>query len=77
VLPDWATAQPAAPPAVSPRLSATTAATADRELKAGKFGVVRSLLRALARGPEAKAILDTVVDACRHAPGLRVLGSRL
>ena len=47
---------------MSPRL---TAASADVELKAGKFGVVRSLLRALAEGPKAKAILDTVIDACR------------
>ena len=63
MLPSWARAPPAdAAPPVSPRL---TAASADVELKAGKFGVVRSLLRALAEGPKAKAILDTVIDACR------------
>ena len=35
------------------------------ELKAGNFGVVRSLLRALPEGMEAKALLDKVVNACR------------
>ena len=64
VLPSWAIPPPPLGllPPVSPRL---TVPSADCELKAGKFGVVRSLLRALARGPEAKALLDTVIDACR------------
>jgi hypothetical protein len=36
----------------------------ETELKGGKFGVIRSLLRALDGGAAAKAALDAVVDAC-------------
>lgn len=36
----------------------------ETELKAGKFGVIRSLLRALDGGAAAKAVLDCVLDAC-------------
>jgi hypothetical protein len=39
-------------------------ATEEAELKAGKFGVIRSLLRALDGGTAAKAVLDAVIDAC-------------
>lgn len=34
------------------------------KLKAGLYGAVRSLLRALDKGPEAKHVLDSVIDAC-------------
>lgn len=37
----------------------------ETELKAGNFGVIRSLLRVLASGVESKATLDAVLDACR------------
>lgn len=36
----------------------------ETELKAGKFGVIRSLLRALDGGAVAKAVLDAAIDAC-------------
>lgn len=36
----------------------------ETELKAGKFGVIRSLLRALDGGAAAKAVLDAAIDAC-------------
>jgi hypothetical protein len=36
----------------------------DQKLKAGMYGVVRSLLRVLERGVAGKAILDTCLDAC-------------
>lgn len=38
----------------------------DVELKAGNFGAIRSLLRVLASGVESKAMLDSVIDACRY-----------
>uniref|UniRef100_A0A7S3QUH6 Tyrosine specific protein phosphatases domain-containing protein n=1 Tax=Dunaliella tertiolecta TaxID=3047 RepID=A0A7S3QUH6_DUNTE len=41
------------------------------QLKAGMYGVVRSLLRALEKGPEAKMILDAVIDACAGMQNLR------
>lgn len=47
----------------------------ETELKAGKFGVIRSLLRALDGGSAAKAALDAVVDAC-SAMQVRVGGRR-
>lgn len=37
----------------------------DDELKNGKFGVVRSLLRVLEGGTASKAVVDTVIDACK------------
>ena len=37
----------------------------EAELKAGKYGVVRSLLRVLEGGTASKALLDTVIDACK------------
>jgi hypothetical protein len=43
----------------------------DVELKAGKFGAVRSLLRALEGGLAAKASLDCVLDACAAMQNLR------
>ncbi|PSC67685.1 paladin isoform X1 [Micractinium conductrix] len=43
----------------------------ETELKAGKFGVIRSLLRALDGGSAAKAALDAVVDACSAMQNLR------
>jgi hypothetical protein len=36
----------------------------DAKLKAGLYGVVRSLLRVLEKGVVGKAIVDTVLDAC-------------
>lgn len=52
----------------------------ETELKAGKFGVIRSLLRALDGGAAAKAALDAVVDACSGMQvgavgGLRLAGA--
>jgi hypothetical protein len=43
----------------------------ETELKAGKFGVIRSLLRALDGGAAAKAALDAVIDACSGMQNLR------
>lgn len=40
-------------------------------LKAGMFGVVRSLLRALEHGTAGKALLDCVIDACSAMQNLR------
>ena len=37
----------------------------EAELKAGKYGVVRSMLRVLEGGTASKALLDTVIDACK------------
>ncbi|GAB4814185.1 hypothetical protein N2152v2_001231 [Parachlorella kessleri] len=43
----------------------------ETELKAGKFAVIRSLLRVLEGGYTAKAVLDKVVDACSAMQNLR------
>jgi hypothetical protein len=40
------------------------AGSVDTKLKAGLYGVVRSLLRVLEKGVIGKLILDTVLDAC-------------
>lgn len=40
-------------------------------LKAGMFGVIRSLLRALEHGPGSKHVLDTTIDACSAMQNLR------
>lgn len=46
-------------------LTPTVAAgSVDAKLKAGLYGVVRSLLRVLEKGVVGKAIVDTVLDAC-------------
>lgn len=60
-LPTWfvSTAEPTSPY----RTSSDTAL--DDELKNGKFGVVRSLLRVLEGGAASKAVVDTVIDACK------------
>jgi hypothetical protein len=42
----------------------SAAGSVDAKLKAGLYGVVRSLLRVLEKGVVGKAILDTVLDAC-------------
>lgn len=61
-------------------LTPTAAATSvDGKLKAGMYGVVRSLLRVLEKGVLGKAILDTVLDACsamqvRTVRGLELQG---
>jgi hypothetical protein len=48
----------------------------DQKLKAGLYGVVRSLLRVLERGVVGKAILDTCLDACSAMQvGGRAVGS--
>ncbi|KAG1680951.1 hypothetical protein FOA52_009910 [Chlamydomonas sp. UWO 241] len=41
------------------------------KLKHGMYGAVRSLLRALDKGPEAKHVLDAVIDACSAMQNLR------
>lgn len=41
------------------------------EPPAGKFGVIRSLLRVLEGGLRAKGALDAVVDACSAMQNLR------
>ena len=67
-----ATAAPAAsPPPHPPHGAHGAAAAADGELRAGRYAVVRSLLRALARGRSAKAALDAVVDAAEAMQNLR------
>ena len=43
----------------------------ETELKAGKFGVIRSLLRTLDQGAAAKAALDAAIDACAGMQNLR------
>ena len=50
----------------SPRRT-TSEITLEDELKNGKFGVVRSLLRVLEGGSASKAVVDTVIDACKYA----------
>ncbi|EFN52818.1 hypothetical protein CHLNCDRAFT_26452 [Chlorella variabilis] len=59
-LPDWFVASDRYP---SP--------SKETELKAGKFGVIRSLLRALDGGAAAKAVLDAAIDACSAMQNLR------
>lgn len=44
--------------------AALTGTSSDAKLKAGLYGVVRSLLRVLEKGVIGKHILDTVLDAC-------------
>jgi hypothetical protein len=76
--PDWFVAAPAA--AADPRsprggapaaTAASVAASEEEEFRAGRFAAVRSLLRALRRGREAKAALDSVLDACSVMQNLR------
>lgn len=43
----------------------------DRDLQAGNYLVVRSLLRVLRGGNEAKAVLDSVIDVCAAMQNLR------
>lgn len=43
----------------------------DSELKAGFFAAIRSLLRALERGKDAKVALDLILDACSAMQNLR------
>ena len=47
----------------------------EAELKSGKYGVVRSLLRVLEGGTASKALLDTVIDACKYEALLLILVS--
>lgn len=44
----------------------TSDVTLEGELKSGKYGVVRSLLRVLEGGTASKALLDSVIDACKY-----------
>lgn len=60
-LPDWFVQRERVP---SPSKGGVLSVLEETELKAGKFGVIRSLLRALERGAAAKAVLDAVIDAC-------------
>ncbi|KAL4440251.1 hypothetical protein ABPG75_003252 [Micractinium tetrahymenae] len=55
----------------SPSKGGVLSVLEETELKAGKFGVIRSLLRALERGGAAKAVLDAVIDACSAMQNLR------
>lgn len=48
----------------SPTAAGGTPRGTEQKLKAGQFGVVRSLLRVLERGVAGKAILDVCLDAC-------------
>jgi hypothetical protein len=45
-------------------IAVSTPRGSEQKLKAGMYGVVRSLLRVLERGVAGKAILDTCLDAC-------------
>ena len=69
-LPPPVTAAAAAAGAAAPAAASPEAAE-EAELRAGRFGAVRSLLRALPRGREAKAALDLALDACAAMQNLR------
>ncbi|KAK9804170.1 hypothetical protein WJX73_008272 [Symbiochloris irregularis] len=58
----------AADPLISPRSDEHRLET---EIKAGRFGVIRSLLRVLEQGAAAKAVLDAVIDANAAMQNLR------
>lgn len=60
-LPSWFTSrqEPSSP------WRTTSDTSLEDELKNGKFGVVRSLLRVLEGGTASKAVVDTVIDACK------------
>eukprot|EP00887_Chlorella_sp_A99_P002448 scaffold10.g2448.t1 len=66
-LPDWFVASQD----VTSPTKAGLSVLEESELKAGKFGVIRSLLRVLERGVQAKAALDCVLDACAAMQNLR------
>lgn len=51
--------------------AALVASNEEIELKGGMFSVIRSLLRVLEKGREAKAALDLVLDACSAMQNLR------
>lgn len=51
----------------------TSDVTLEGELKSGKYGVVRSLLRVLEGGMASKALLDSVIDACKYDLFLHVV----
>ncbi|WIA11258.1 hypothetical protein OEZ85_011384 [Tetradesmus obliquus] len=55
----------------SPTAAGGTPRGTEQKLKAGQFGVVRSLLRVLERGVAGKAILDVCLDACSAMQNLR------
>jgi hypothetical protein len=63
-LPRWFVARAPAPQAMFGSLQ-------DVELRQGRFGAIRSLLRVLEGGGAAKAILDLVVDATSAMQNLR------
>ena len=62
-LPSWFVGT--SPPAGSSPMRTTSDVTLEGELKSGKYGVVRSLLRVLEGGTASKALLDSVIDACK------------
>lgn len=62
-LPSWFVST--SPPAGSSPMRTTSDVTLEGELKSGKYGVVRSLLRVLEGGTASKALLDSVIDACK------------
>lgn len=66
-LPDWFLGEANV---VSPR-KAGLSVLEETELKAGKFAVIRSLLRALEGGATSKELLDAVIDACAAMQNLR------
>ena len=45
--------------------------SSEEELRKGRYGVIRSLLRALEGGVAAKAILDSIIDAASSMQNLR------
>ena len=62
-LPPWFCARVSPPPSPRP--------ASDADLRAGRFAAVRSLLRALDGGADAKAALDAVLDAAGGMQNLR------
>lgn len=64
-VPAWWCYVPEDLPAVSPRMSSA------ENLKNGMFLVIRSLLRVLENGREAKVALDLILDACAAMQNLR------
>lgn len=63
-MPPWFVERPSLPQPLPHSLLET-------ELRQGRFGAVRSLLRVLEGGGAAKAILDDVVDAASAMQNLR------
>eukprot|EP00210_Caulerpa_lentillifera_P000523 g506.t1 len=69
---------PSFPTDISTKLHTTVQEEKSSSLKQGYYAVVRSLLRVLEHGSEAKSVLDQVIDAANHMQNLReaILGYR-